>query len=120
MKTAIIGSRQITNYDLLKHATKGLTITAIISGGANGVDKMAERYAHENGLPLTVLPADWASYGKQAGMIRNLEIVKQADQLIALWDGQSKGTAATIKMAKKAEKPIIITKIGQESQMNLF
>jgi predicted Rossmann fold nucleotide-binding protein DprA/Smf involved in DNA uptake len=81
MKTAIIGSRQITDYTLLKQATKGLQITGIISGGAAGVDQLAERYAHENGLPLTVLNANWHTYGKQAGMIRNAEIVKNADQV---------------------------------------
>jgi YspA, cpYpsA-related SLOG family len=120
MKTAIIGSRNIQNYDLLKQVVKGLPITAVISGGAAGVDKMAEQYAHENNLPLTVLPADWASYGKKAGMIRNAEIVKQAEQVIAIWDGQSRGTAATINMAKKAKKPLKIAKIGQESLMSLF
>lgn len=108
MKTAIIGSRQITDYKLLIEATKGLSITAIISGGAAGVDRMAERYAAENNLPLIVLPADWEKYGKQAGMIRNAEIVKEAGQVIALWDGQSKGTAATFAMAKKAGKLAVL------------
>ncbi len=118
MKTAIVGSRNIENYDLLKQATKGLKITMVISGGANGVDKMAERYAQENDLPLTVLPANWATYGKQAGMIRNHEIVKQADQIIAIWDGQSKGTATTINMAKKAGKALKVIKTSPKSQMN--
>jgi YspA, cpYpsA-related SLOG family len=120
MKTAIVGSRNIENYDLLKQATKGLKITMVISGGAAGVDKMAERYAIEKGLPLTVLNADWQAHGKSAGMIRNAEIVKTADQVIAIWDGQSKGTAATINMAKKAGKAVKIFKTGQERQMSLF
>jgi hypothetical protein len=110
MKTAIVGSRNIENYDLLKQAVKGLKITMVISGGANGVDKMAERYAHENSLPLTVLPADWQAHGKSAGMIRNHEIVKTADQIIAIWDGHSRGTAATINMAKKAGKAVKVVK----------
>jgi YspA, cpYpsA-related SLOG family len=120
MKTAIIGSRNIENYDLLKQAVKGLHITAVISGGAAGVDKMAEQYAKENGLPLTILPANWNAHGKSAGMIRNAEIVKIAEQIIAIWDGSSRGTAATINMAKKAKKPLRIAKISQESQLGLF
>lgn len=125
MKTAIIGSRNITDHDLLREAVKGLPITAIISGGAAGVDKMAERYAQENDLPMTVINANWAKHGKQAGMIRNAEIVKQAEQIIALWDGQSHGTAATIAMAKKAGKAlkvIVPRTTGKEvqSQMSLF
>ena len=120
MKTAIIGSRQITDYDLLKQATKGLPITAVISGGAAGVDKMAEIYAKENSLPLTIIPANWVKYGKSAGMVRNAEIVKNADQIIALWDGQSHGTAATIEMAKKAKKKLKVIKMNHQSQMSLF
>lgn len=120
MKTAIIGSRNITNYELLKQAAKGLTITGVISGGAMGADQLAERYAQENGLPLLIIPADWNAHGKSAGMVRNAEIVKTAEQVIALWDGQSKGTEGTIQMAKKAGKPVKVAKTSQESQMSLF
>jgi YspA, cpYpsA-related SLOG family len=120
MKTAIIGSRGITNYELLKQAAKGLTITAVISGGATGADQLAERYAQENNLPLLIIPPDWDTYGKSAGMMRNAEIVKTAEQMIALWDGQSKGTEGTIQMAKRAGKPVKVAKIAHESQMSLF
>ena len=120
MTAAIIGSRTILNYDLLKQAVKGLPITAVISGGAAGVDKMAERFAKENSLPLTVLPANWQAHGKSAGMIRNAEIVKQAELVIALWDGQSRGTQATINMAKKAGKKLKVFKIAEMSQISLF
>ena len=46
-------------------------------------------------------PADWDQYGRSAGMIRNREMAKAADSLIAFWDGKSKGTANMIQTSEK-------------------
>lgn len=40
-------------------------------------------------------------HGKMAGPIRNLEMAKYADGLIAFWDGKSRGTRDMITKAKK-------------------
>lgn len=119
MKTAIVGSRGITDYGQLLKAVEGTAITEVISGGAMGVDKMAERYAKEKNLPLTIIRPDWRK-GKEAGPMRNQQIVEAADQVIAIWDGQSKGTADTIRRARKAGKPIKIAQITPKGQMQLF
>jgi predicted Rossmann fold nucleotide-binding protein DprA/Smf involved in DNA uptake len=105
MKTAIVGSRNITDYDL-NEALEGLTVTEIISGGAMGVDTLAEVYAKDKGLPLQIFPADWKAHGSKAGPLRNKQIVEACEQLVAIWDGSSKGTATTIRMAQKAGKPV--------------
>lgn len=105
MKTAIVGSRSITDYDLAQ-ALEGLTVTEVISGGAMGVDRLAEEFAQKHKLPLTVFPADWETHGSKAGPLRNKQIVEACEQLVAIWDGSSKGTATTIRMAKKAGKPV--------------
>lgn len=76
----------------------------IISGGARGVDTAAENAAKEFGMSLKVWKADWATYGKRAGMVRNREIVDDADCVVAFWDGFSKGTEHTIKEAKAKGK----------------
>ena len=81
-------------------------ITMIISGGARGADKMAAEYAVKNGIPYKEFPADWNRHGKSAGYIRNKEIVKNADEVIAFWNGNSKGTAHTIRLAEEAGKPV--------------
>jgi hypothetical protein len=119
MKTAIIGSRSIEDYALLLQAVAGLTITEVISGGATGVDKMAERYAKEMGLPLTIIRPDWYK-GKEAGPMRNQKIVEAADQVLALWDGKSKGTTDTIRRTKKAGKPLKVCQSHPKGQMQLF
>jgi hypothetical protein len=108
MIIAIIGSRTVYDYEALKSLLAGEQVTEVVSGGAAGVDALAERWAREHGKPLTVIRPDYTRYGRRAPMVRNAEIVKQADKVVALWDGESKGTAATIRMARKAGKPITV------------
>lgn len=80
----------------------------IVSGGARGVDRMAERWARTRGVCCEVHPADWRKYGKRAGMVRNAEMAEIADELVAIWDGESRGTAAMIDMMKKRGKPVTV------------
>jgi len=73
----------------------------IISGGANGVDTMAECYADIKGHNKKIMPADWDRYKRGAGYRRNIEMVKKADGCLAIWDGQSNGTRHTISLCEK-------------------
>lgn len=83
-------------------------ISEIVSGGARGADSLAERYAQENDIQLTVFPAEWDKYGKSAGYRRNHQIIDYADVVLAFWDGQSKGTKHAIELAEKQNKPVFI------------
>ena len=104
MILAIIGSRTFTDYDRLVTICDSLEITGIVSGGARGADSLAEKYAKERNIPLTVIPADWEKYGRSAGFIRNTYIVEKADEVLAFWDGKSPGTKHSIELAKKLGK----------------
>lgn len=101
MKTIIAGSRTITNYAKLLQAIDELpwVITLVISGGAKGVDRLGETYAKENDLPLEIYPANWDKFGRKAGPIRNSEMADNAEALLALWDGESRGTKHMIQTA---------------------
>ena len=65
---------------------------------------MAELYAREKGIKLTIFPADWEKYGKSAGMIRNKDIINNCDVCVAFWDGISKGTKNSISLAQKTKQ----------------
>lgn len=80
----------------------------IVSGGAHGVDFCGERYAKKRNLALKVFPAEWDKYGKRAGFLRNEEMAQYADALIAVWDGESRGTAHMIKTMEALGKPVYI------------
>lgn len=105
---AVIGGRTFNDYELLKSELDKLQIDKIVSGGAKGADTLAERYAKEHSIPLEVFNADWDKFGKSAGYIRNEQVMTVATNVVAFWDGISKGTAHTIRIAKKQSKPVII------------
>ncbi|MCI2230298.1 DUF2493 domain-containing protein [Polaribacter sp. MSW13] len=106
MKLIIAGSRNFTNYQKLKTVCnqflQNQTDIEIVSGAHyKGADKLGEQYAKEKEYPVTKFPANWNRYGKAAGPKRNLQMVNYADALIAFWDGKSRGTLNTIKLAKQ-------------------
>jgi hypothetical protein len=100
MKTIIAGSRSIKDFKLLAKIIheSSFTITEILSGGAQGIDQMAIDYAKLNNLPYRIFPANWVM-GKSAGYVRNEEMAKEAEALIAIWDGESRGTKHMIETA---------------------
>lgn len=102
MKVAIIGSRSITSVDLETVVPPEATV--IISGGARGVDTLARAYAETHGLPCTEIRPDYARYGHGAPLRRNAAIVREADLVIAIWDGASRGTAFTIDECRRQGK----------------
>lgn len=112
MKLAIVGSRSFMDYELLiskiKLFTRGINITEIVSGGAKGADSLAERFAKDQNIKTKIFPADWNNFGKSAGMIRNKDIVKYSDIIIAFWDGKSTGTKNSIDLCLKLKKKISI------------
>lgn len=101
MRTIIAGSRDLNAYGLVCAAVEasGFVVTSVLSGGARGIDKMGERWAGRRGIPVAVYPADWKLHGNRAGPIRNAKMADNADALVAVWDGESRGTKHMIETA---------------------
>lgn len=99
MKVIIAGSRTITDFKLVESAIKyaDWLINEVISGGAAGVDSLGEVWAHRNKVPVKRFQADWNK--RDAGKVRNLQMARYADALIAVWDGRSTGTEHMINTA---------------------
>jgi|ERR1039458_1423661 hypothetical protein len=95
-----LGRRQTTTICSARIEAAPWKPTLIISGAARGADALGERWACEHAIPLVRMPADWDAHGRRAGYLRNLEMAKQAQALIALWDGTSRGTAHMIETAR--------------------
>ena len=115
-KLAVIGSRAITNkkvvFDYLD--SKRDKIEIIISGGAKGVDSIAQEWAKERGFPCLIYYPKWyneeGEYDKGAGFKRNYLIVKDADIVVAFTTG-SAGTQNSIDTANQLGKKVIIHKV---------
>ena len=108
MKLIIAGSREFTDYELLTEmlAAKDLnadTVTEVVSGCARGADRLGEKWAGAQGIPIARFPANWDSYGKRAGYVRNSEMAEYADACIVFWNGSSKGTKHMIDIAKRKQ-----------------
>ena len=103
MKIIIAGSRSFTNFNLLNSVCDKMlskqTVIEIVSGCANGADKLGEEYALKHNYKITRFPAYWKTYGKSAGYRRNEIMANYADALIAFWDGTSTGTKHMIDLA---------------------
>ena len=109
----IAGSRTYSNYAEFSRITDRMLSLVqdkyeilIIEGEASGADSMARRYAQEHKYRLAPFPADWKTYGRSAGCLRNEQM---ADELtlysksaaLFFWDRQSRGTAHCIREIKK-------------------
>jgi len=113
---AIVGCRKYQDYDVLKYCVEewikeNNNIDTIISGGATGVDSLAQQYATENDIPIIIHSAEWQKYGKNAGPKRNTKIVNDATHVLALPSKDSKGTWDTIRKAQAVKKPVTINRI---------
>lgn len=105
MRLIIAGGREFNDYNLLCDEVSKFIANekevVIISGLARGADRLGCQFAAENGYELRGFAAEWGKFGPAAGPIRNKIMAKNADALIAFWDGQSKGTMHMIDYAHK-------------------
>ncbi len=109
MKLLIVGSRSITDFDLSPYIPS--EVDTVISGGAGGIDSLAENYADTHRLSKYILRPKYELYGRAAPLKRNEQMVDIADAVLIVWDGCSKGTQYTIKYAKKRNKLIALVRI---------
>lgn len=104
----VIGSRTFFDYDLVKNVLDKHIISKIVSGGAEGADSLASRYALENGIQLLEHIPFYNKYGRSAPFVRNKLIVQDSEIIIAFWDMKSNGTKHSLEYAKKLNKKSII------------
>lgn len=104
MKLLIVGSRSITDIDIAPYIPEGVDV--IVSGGAGGVDTLAEQYADKMKISKFIMRPKYGIYKRGAPIKRNYEMVDFCDRILVFWDGVSKGTKSTIDYAKKLGTPM--------------
>lgn len=99
-------------FQTLSDLYKEYHFTEVIEGGARGVDRAARHWAKANGIKCTTVPADWTTYGKSAGPIRNKEMLRMKPDLVVAFPGfQSVGTRHMISIAKDAGVKTLIYEV---------
>lgn len=104
MKLLVVGSRSISDFDLTAYIPESADV--IISGGAKGIDELAEKYADEKRISKIILRPNYRLYGRGAPLKRNEQMVNMCDEVLIIWDGKSKGTKYTEEYAKKNGKTV--------------
>lgn len=120
-RIAVVGSRTITQYEDVANAITGsrhfkqpldhfqwdTDAYVFVSGGADGVDSLAEYFADRYGFGKDIIKPDWNDWTKgHPALARNTEIVISADCVIAVWDGVSSGTRDSIDKALNNGIPV--------------
>ena len=112
-RVIIAGGRDFSDYDLLSktmddYLSQIKDDISIVCGQARGADTLGEQYAKEHNHLVQYFPANWKRYGKAAGYIRNTEMAKNADALVAFWNGQSLGTKHMIATAEQLGLSVLV------------
>lgn len=128
IRLGVVGSRGMSPVPVLRYLyDRNDDIECIVSGGARGADRTAEEWAMVRGVTVVSfrpveyhdgwgivrrtfmrgqldgeahLPGQYRSFGA-AAFVRNGFIVEFADEVVAFWDGKSKGTADSIRRARE-------------------
>ena len=103
MKIAVVGSRKLRVENIGQYIPENCD--EIVSGGAVGIDRCAAEYAAVKNIKLTEFLPIYEKYGRGAPIERNRQIVDYADEILAFWDGNSRGTLSVIKYAENQRKP---------------
>ena len=132
LRTIIAGSRDLGWQDLESALrTYKAPITEVVCGCAEGIDKCGYRWAREQGIPVTFFPAwanqySWAyyqnrpgeviqyphggysGYSRSYGIQRNKRMAEYAEAVLAVWDGDSRGTKSLIELAEYKGLSVVV------------
>lgn len=104
-KLIVAGGRDFSDKELviehLNQFHKSYPIDEVVCGEARGADRLGKLWAQMSGVPVASFKPDWDTLGKRAGFVRNAEMADYATDLIAFWDGKSRGTGHMIDLARK-------------------
>jgi hypothetical protein len=98
-RVLVTGGRDFADKTALWAALDAVSPSRIIVGDARGADTLAQEYAKERKIALTIEHASWAIEGVMAGMIRNVRMIERhkPDLVVAAPGGA--GTEHCIKNA---------------------
>lgn len=132
-RVLVCGARTWTDRDIIADTLKGIALQAakrgdiieIVHGDAPGADRLAGEIGEQIGAAVHAMPAEWSSFGRAAGPIRNRSMLEQLrPQLVLAFHDritESKGTADMVRAASKAGVPfLLISHEGETGQPSIL
>lgn len=115
MRVLVCGGRDYADAERLSEVLHRLHdkagIDVIVQGGAKGADHWAKRWGELCGVPVETYEADWLTYGKAAGPIRNAQMLAESrpDVVIAFPTpgAKNKGTKSMMRIAREAGVEVV-------------
>ena len=115
MKVAVFGPRdhkgsRYKNYNHVAGILESFDgISLLLSGGGEGVEQLALRFAAENKIPERVIPPKIKVYGAPTAFLkRNEELIRESDFVIVLWDGKTTHYVELMSSVILAGKPLSV------------
>jgi hypothetical protein len=132
-KIIICGGRHFDNYDFLELVVDDVLTeydldydnVEIVSGHCSGADTLGEQYAFDRGISCKTFPADWSTYGKSAGPIRNSQMIDYISDVelpivIAFISPKARGTRDTVsKSIRRGYKVVQIPYDTEDTYITL-
>ena len=115
MRTIITGSKGIEDIRVVKQAVAAsrFAIDEVVSGTGRGVNHLGEQWARQKGLRVKQIPADTRRHGERAGTERDYEMIRRADAMIVVWDGENQQTLKLINRARRRGLKVHIHRLGR-------
>lgn len=116
-KVAIVGSRDFKRKEIIERFISNLRNVEIVTGGAKGVDKIAEQIAKNYGIHVTVFKPDFSKgYDIAEYHKRNRKIVQYADEVHIFWHKPTPGSSSTLRYAAVLGRPVFVHEIKNEDK----
>jgi hypothetical protein len=122
MKVLVCGGRDFCEVDQMEYELNFITNPAhggkwsfdLVTGMADGADTLAYQWAQKHGVNTICYPADWKTFGKRAGYLRNkqmldclLEAKEEGEDVLVVAFPGGKGTAMMVKLATEAGVEVV-------------
>lgn len=72
----VTGARDWEDFEMVWQALSDVGPYLVLQGGCEtGADEMARRWCVQNGVPFLTYPAHWQAHGRNAGPVRNEQLI---------------------------------------------
>lgn len=109
MRILVFGGRDFVDREFvfacLDRVMAKRRVDAVVHGCARGADSLGGAWAKRHGIEEARFPADWDSYGKRAGHIRNQRMIDEGHLDGAVGFPGGRGTADMIARLERARIP---------------